>query len=237
VRKAALQESLAALTRRIIEEQKKAAAANKEKAVAAAVEAADAAAAGGQKFLVARLEVGLDTKAIQVRRVALHCGAAAAAARQLCLLAARSLRAISACLINGLGEMARPGEGCHGVVRTEQRPACRAVPLLTFPSPCCRLPVGIHTRCPQEAWNAIQKKHPSLPVMFVSVGDDKALAYAGVPQDLSKQLSAGGWVGGRVGGWIDGGLLEGAQLLRWGQQLHQPAARAVWTVPVASAAS
>jgi alanyl-tRNA synthetase len=76
VRKAALQESLAGLTRQIIEEQKKAAAANKEKAVAAAVEAADAAAAGGQKFLVARLEVGLDTKAIQVR----HCGAASAAA-------------------------------------------------------------------------------------------------------------------------------------------------------------
>ena len=100
MRKAALQESLAALTRRIIEEQKKAAAANKEKAVAAAVEAADAAAAGGQKFLVARLEVGLDTKAIQVRRVALHCGATAAAAHQLCLLAARSLAACHLCLPN-----------------------------------------------------------------------------------------------------------------------------------------
>jgi hypothetical protein len=54
-----------------MEEQKKAAAANKERAVAAAVEAADAAAAAGGKFLVARLEVGLDTKAVQVGR---RCG-------------------------------------------------------------------------------------------------------------------------------------------------------------------
>lgn len=43
----------------------------------------------------------------------------------------------------------------------------------------------------QEAWNAIQKKHPALPVLFVSAGEDKAMAYAGVPQDLSKQLPAG----------------------------------------------
>lgn len=46
----------------------------------------------------------------------------------------------------------------------------------------------------QEAWNAIQKKHPALPVLFVSAGEDKAMAYAGVPQDLSKQLPAGGWM-------------------------------------------
>ena len=45
-----------------------AAAANKERAVAAAVEAADAAAAGGAKFLVSKLEVGLDAKAIQASR-------------------------------------------------------------------------------------------------------------------------------------------------------------------------
>lgn len=44
VRKAALQEQLTALTKRVLEEQKKAAAANKEKAVAAAVEASDAGA-------------------------------------------------------------------------------------------------------------------------------------------------------------------------------------------------
>lgn len=66
MRKSALTESLQGLTRQIMEEQKKAAAANKERAVAAAVEAADAAAAAGGKFLVARLEVGLDTKAVQV---------------------------------------------------------------------------------------------------------------------------------------------------------------------------
>lgn len=29
-------------------------------------------------------------------------------------------------------------------------------------------------------------------MLFVSAGEDKALAYAGVPQDLSKQLPAGG---------------------------------------------
>ena len=29
-------------------------------------------------------------------------------------------------------------------------------------------------------------------MLFVSAGDDKAMAYAGVPQDLSKQLPAGG---------------------------------------------
>lgn len=124
VRKAALLESLQALTKQVMEEQKKAAAANKEKAVAAAVAAADAgasgslmprcpccwwllaglvcpllclawgkaaqhtepsphppppalfplpsvpsaaAAASGAKFLVSRIEVGLDTKALQVR--------------------------------------------------------------------------------------------------------------------------------------------------------------------------
>jgi alanyl-tRNA synthetase len=68
VRKAGLNESLQALTRRVLEEQKKAAAANKERAVAAAVGAADATAAAGGKFLVTRLDVGLDAKAVQVRR-------------------------------------------------------------------------------------------------------------------------------------------------------------------------
>lgn len=66
VRKAALTEALQALTRKILDEQKKAAAANKEKAVAAAVAAADAAAEAGAKFLVSKLDVGLDAKAIQV---------------------------------------------------------------------------------------------------------------------------------------------------------------------------
>ena len=31
-------------------------------------------------------------------------------------------------------------------------------------------------------------------MLFVSAGEDKAMAYAGVPQDLSKQLPAGGWM-------------------------------------------
>ena len=123
VRKAAIQESLAALTRAVLDEQKKAAAANKERAVAAAVQASDAAVEVGERFLVARLDVGLDTKAVQ------------------------------------------------------------------------------------EAWNAIQKKHPSLPVLFVSPGEDKALAFAGVPQDLAPALDAGEWLkraleplGGKGGG-------------------------------------
>ncbi|PRW58002.1 alanine--tRNA ligase isoform A [Chlorella sorokiniana] len=123
VRKAALQDALTALVRRVLDHEKKAAAANKEKAVAAAVEASDAAAERGDKFLVTKIDVGLDSKALQ------------------------------------------------------------------------------------EAWNAIQKKHPALPVLFVSAGEDKAMAYAGVPQDLSKELPAGEWVkealtqlGGKGGG-------------------------------------
>ena len=108
-----MQESLAALTRRLLEEQKKAAAANKEKAVAAAVEAADAAAAGGRKFLVARLEVGLDAKAIQV----------GAGCLPACL--PNALRALHACMHTALGfsEMA-----CRGL--REQHPACLACPCL-----------------------------------------------------------------------------------------------------------
>lgn len=49
----------------------------------------------------------------------------------------------------------------------------------------------LHPIVPQEAWNAIQKKHPELPVMFFAAGDDKALAYAGVPQGLTAKISAG----------------------------------------------
>lgn len=43
-------------------------AANKEKAVAAAVEASDAAVERGDKFLVTKIDVGLDSKALQVGR-------------------------------------------------------------------------------------------------------------------------------------------------------------------------
>lgn len=49
-------------------------AANKEKAVAAAVEASDAAVERGDKFLVTKIDVGLDSKALQVgRRVDSYC--------------------------------------------------------------------------------------------------------------------------------------------------------------------
>ncbi|GAB4815439.1 hypothetical protein N2152v2_002485 [Parachlorella kessleri] len=123
VRKAALKDEVAALSKLVVEEQKKVAAANKAKAVQAAVEASDAAVASGAKYLITRLDVGLDTKAVQ------------------------------------------------------------------------------------EAWNAIQKKHPDLPVMFFAAGDDKALALAGVPQGLTPKLTAGDWLkqaltvlGGKGGG-------------------------------------
>ena len=43
----------------------------------------------------------------------------------------------------------------------------------------------------QEAWNAIQKKHPDLPVMFFAADEEKALAYAGVPQGLTSKIAAG----------------------------------------------
>lgn len=67
--------------------------------------------------------------------------------------------------------------------------------------------VGLDAKALQEAWNAIQKKHPGLAVMFFAEGEDKAMAYAGVPQDASKKLAAGEWVtaavkemGGKGGG-------------------------------------
>jgi alanyl-tRNA synthetase len=39
--------------------------------------------------------------------------------------------------------------------------------------------VGLDAKALQEAWNAIQKKHPELAVMFFTEGEDKAMAYAG----------------------------------------------------------
>jgi alanyl-tRNA synthetase len=67
--------------------------------------------------------------------------------------------------------------------------------------------VGLDVKALQEAWNAIQKEHPDLAVMFFSEGDGKGLAYAGVPSGLSKELPAGEWVkaalevmGGKGGG-------------------------------------
>ena len=67
--------------------------------------------------------------------------------------------------------------------------------------------IGLDVKALQEAWNAIQKQHPTLAVMFFSEGDGKGLAYAGVPQEISKKLPAGEWVkvalevlGGKGGG-------------------------------------
>jgi len=67
--------------------------------------------------------------------------------------------------------------------------------------------VGLDVKALQEAWNAIQKRHPGIAVMFFAEGDGKGLAYAGVPDDLSKKLPAGEWVkaalevlGGKGGG-------------------------------------
>lgn len=84
------------------------------------------------------------------------------------------------------------------------RAATAALPLNPLHLPSPPSPSPSH---PQEAWNAIQKAHPALPVLFLSAGEDKAMVYAGVPADLSKQLSAGEWVkealaplGGKGGG-------------------------------------
>ncbi len=66
---------------------------------------------------------------------------------------------------------------------------------------------GLDVKALQSAWNAIQKKHPALAVMFLSAADGKALACAGVPAEAAKALPAGEWVaaalgplGGRGGG-------------------------------------
>lgn len=246
VRKAALTEALQALTRKILEEQKKAAAANKEKAVAAAVAAADAAAEAGAKFLVSKLDVGLDAKAIQVQ----------ARGEPLLLLLCCCWQPTQ-CMRQGTTEAsggARRGNGRYpgwtwdkacsaagtvhshaALLRLAFRP--QALPPSrssrkhrTHPSTHRHPPhpnpsrTPHHTtllppwplRLPQEAWNAIQKKHAALPVLFVSAGEDKAMAYAGVPQDLSKQLPAGacqrraphwppreGWTGTRAGANLD----------------------------------
>ena len=187
-------------------------AANKEKAVAAAVEASDAAAERGDKFLVTQMDVGLDAKALQARcSLSLRllplagsvlcqgCGASVLVTKVDVGWHAQALQArqrLRLCL--GHGRRADLGPRC-GTTLHAPPPGAPAAPLppgpLLPPSPTAPLnPPAPPTRCPppeQEAWNAIQRKHPALPVLFVSVGEDKAMAYAGVPQDLSKQLPAG----------------------------------------------
>lgn len=61
--KSDLRDGIAQLQKRVLEQAKAAGAANKRRAIDAAVAAA--AAAGPKGFLVARLDVGLDTKAVQ----------------------------------------------------------------------------------------------------------------------------------------------------------------------------
>lgn len=72
-----------------------------------------------------------------------------------------------------------------------------------------RVDVGLDPKALLEAWNAIQKQHPHLPVIMFSTdqGKGKALAYTGVPADLAKKLPAGEWLkvalevlGGKGGG-------------------------------------
>lgn len=67
--------------------------------------------------------------------------------------------------------------------------------------------IGLDTKALNQAWNAIQKHHPNLAVMFFAQGDGKGLAYAGVPKEVSTTLPAGEWLqvaleqlGGKGGG-------------------------------------
>lgn len=73
--------------------------------------------------------------------------------------------------------------------------------------------VGLDTKALQEAFNAIQKEHPGMAVMFFAQGDGKGLAYAGVPKDVSTKLPAGDWVKGalEVLGGKGGGKATNAQ--------------------------
>lgn len=54
--------------------------------------------------------------------------------------------------------------------------------------------VGLDAKALQKAYNAIQKKHAGMSVMFFAEGDGKALAWAGVGKEASTKLPAGEWV-------------------------------------------
>jgi alanyl-tRNA synthetase len=58
--------------------------------------------------------------------------------------------------------------------------------------------VGLDSKAMQEAGNAIAKDHPGMPAMFFSEGNDKVMAVAVVPKDVSKTLAAGEWVKGAL---------------------------------------
>eukprot|EP00891_Asterochloris_glomerata_P009564 jgi/Astpho2/9564/fgenesh1_pm.00146_%23_11_t len=81
-----------------------------------------------------------------------------------------------------------------------------------------QLPEGLDVKAMQEAWNAVQKEHPGLPLAIFSVdqGKGKALLYAGVPESLSSKLNAGAWakpvlevLGGKGGGKPTGAQGQG----------------------------
>lgn len=58
--------------------------------------------------------------------------------------------------------------------------------------------IGLDSKAMQEAGNAIAKSHPGMPAMFFSEGDDKVMAVAVVPKEVSKTLAAGEWVKGAL---------------------------------------
>lgn len=60
-----LRDGVTRLQKKILESNKKAGSENKRKAVEAALEAAKAATSAGTGYLVTKLDVGLDTKAVQ----------------------------------------------------------------------------------------------------------------------------------------------------------------------------
>ena len=57
-----------------------------------------------------------------------------------------------------------------------------------------RMPEGMDAKALQEAYNAIQKQHSGMSVMFVAEINGKALAWAGVGKESSSKLPAGDWV-------------------------------------------
>mmetsp|Transcript_23994 Transcript_23994/g.42834 ORF Transcript_23994/g.42834 Transcript_23994/m.42834 type:complete len:1188 (-) Transcript_23994:165-3728(-) len=84
-----------------------------------------------------------------------------------------------------------------------------------------RVDVGLDTKATTEAFAAIAAKHPTLPALFISVDGEKAkaLAYAGVPNDMTDKLKATEWVsaaltvlGGKGGGKPNNAQGQGAQI-------------------------
>lgn len=63
--KSVLRDGVTKLQKKILESNKKAGSENKRKATEAALEAAKAASEAGTGYLVTKLDVGLDTKAVQ----------------------------------------------------------------------------------------------------------------------------------------------------------------------------